>query len=93
LGDPYGIRVEVGPIDFTEYLEFTPQGKKAELLKYLLNFYLNDGLEYDIKFILRSKSIDTVPWVDQRLQLGVSLWLGRPAEEFVDVYYPYERYS
>ena len=87
------IRVEVGPIDFAEYLEFTPQGKKAELLNHLLNFYLNDGLEYDIRFILRSSSIDTVQWNDQRFQLGVSLWLGKPTEEFVDVYYPYGRYS
>jgi type VI secretion system protein ImpH len=87
------ICVEVGPLDFEEYLEFTPQGEKAELLRYLLNFYLNDSLEYDIRFILRSKTIDTVPWNDHRLQLGVSLWLGQPAEEFVEAYYPYERYS
>lgn len=87
------ICVEVGPIDFAEYLQFTPQGEKAKILKYLLDLYLNDRLEYDIKFILRSESIDTVPWDDDRLQLGVSFWLGKPADEFVDVYYTYERYT
>lgn len=87
------ICVEVGPMDFAEYLKFTPLGEKAKLLKYLLNLYLNDGLEYDIKFILRSESIDTVPWDDPRLQLGVSLWLGTPPQEFVDVYFTYERYT
>lgn len=86
------ICVDVGPIDFAEYLKFTPRGEKARILKYLLSLYLNDGLEYDVKFIVRSESIDTVPWDDNRLQLGVSFWLGKPADEFVDVYYTYERY-
>ncbi len=87
------ICIEIGPIDFEEYMEFTPEGKKASLLKDLLILYLNDGLEYDVKFILKSETIDTVPWNDRRLKLGLTLWLGRPKQKNVEIYYPYERYN
>jgi len=86
------ICIEIGPIDFEHYLKFTPESKNAALLKDLLNLYINDGLEYDVKFVLRSKSMGTVTWNDRRLRLGLSLWLGRPEHEFVEVYYTYERF-
>jgi len=86
------ICVEVGPITFEEYLEFTPESEKAGLLRDLINLYVHDGLEYDIKFILRSESMGTIPWNDRRLRLGLSLWMGTPKEETVDVYYTYERF-
>jgi len=86
------ICVEVGPIDFDEYLEFTPEGQDAALLRELLSLYISDGLEYDVKFILKSESIGTVPWNDRRLKLGLSLWLGRPQQGNIEVYYTYERY-
>jgi predicted component of type VI protein secretion system len=55
--------------------------------------YLNDGLEYDVRFILKSDSIGHVSWSDRRLKLGVSFWMGRPQSGTVDVYYTYERFS
>ena len=87
------IRVEIGPLDFDEYLDFTPATENAACLRGLLHLYLHDGLEYDIKFIIRSASIGRIPWNDRRIGLGVSLWLGRPSQETVDVDYPYERFS
>jgi len=86
------ICVEVGPIDFDEYLQFTPEGQDAALLRELLSLYISDGLEYDVKFILKSESVGTVPWNDRRLRLGLSLWLGKPQQENIEVYYTYERY-
>ena len=85
--------VVIGPIDFEEYLELTPEGEKAALIRDLIGLYVHDGLEYDIKFILRSKSIGGIPWNDRRLQLGVSLWMGTPKQESVEVYYTYERFN
>jgi type VI secretion system protein ImpH len=86
------ISLEVGPIEFDEYLAFTPESPQALLLKSLLNLYLPDGLEYDVKFIIRSKSIGLVPWNDHRLKLGLSIWVGKPRAEFVGVSYTYERF-
>jgi type VI secretion system protein ImpH len=86
------ICVEVGPISFEEYLEFTPEGKKSALLRELINLYVHDGLEYDIKFVLRSETMGAIPWSDRRLRLGLSLWMGKPKQETVEVYYSYERF-
>ena len=86
------ICVEVGPISFEEYLEFTPEGNKSDLLRELINLYVHDGLEYDIRCVLRTETMGTIPWSDRRLRLGVSLWMGKPKEETVEVYYPYERF-
>ena len=86
------IRVEIGPMPFADYLDFTPEGKKAALLRELLQLYLNDGLEFDVTLIIASETIVTKPWKDKRIKLGTSMWLGRPREEFVDVPYSYEKY-
>ena len=85
------ILIEIGPIDFDEYLSFVPGNRKAVLLKLLLGLYLNDGLEYDIKFLIKSDTVGKVGWQDKRIQLGISLWLGRPPQECVEVNYSYER--
>ncbi len=86
------IRVEIGPMPFVDYLDFTPEGKKAALLRELLQLYLNDGLEFDVTLIIASESIITKPWKDKRIKLGTSMWLGRPREEFVEVKYRHEKY-
>jgi type VI secretion system protein ImpH len=92
--DWYGrIRVEIGPLNFDEYLDFTPDTENAALLNDLLQLYLHDGLEYDIKFRIRSDTIGRIPWNDRRLGLGVSMWLGRPGQEIIEIDYPYERFS
>lgn len=83
----------IGPLDYEEYLEFLPRGEKAQLLRKLLNLYLSDGLEYDIKFIIKSESIGKVSWNDTRVQLGLSFWMGKPKEELVEVYFKYEKFA
>jgi len=86
------ICVEIGPMPFVDYLDFVPHAKQALLLRELLDLYLHDGLEYDVKIIIESESIVSVAWNDKRLKLGTSLWLGRPKTETVSVYYKYEQY-
>jgi predicted component of type VI protein secretion system len=87
------ICVEVGPIDFEKYLDFTPETENASLLRELLDLYVHDGLEYDVNFIIRSNSMGDLPWSDRRLRLGLSFWLGKPKQEFMDVYYTFERFT
>jgi len=87
------ICIVIGPISFKEYLTFTPLSLNAQKLKELLDLYLNDGLEYDIKIIVRSDTITTINWNDSRLKLGSSLWLGKPHSETSSVYYTYENYT
>jgi type VI secretion system protein ImpH len=83
--------LDIGPMDFTDYLEFTPGSQKLTLLRDLLDIYLNDGLEYDMRFIIRSSTIQRLPLADRRQKLGLSCWIGKPRDEFVEVYYKAER--
>ena len=86
------ICIEIGPISFNQYLTFTPNSENAEKLKELLDVYLNDGLEYDVKISIKSDTITDIDWKDDRLKLGSSLWLGKPNDKSSSVYYTYEDY-
>ena len=84
------ICIDIGPISFENYLGFLPGKEKSIKLIELLKIYLNDGLEFDFNFKILSDTIVTVSWNDDRLKLGTSLWLGKPGQEFINVYLPYE---
>jgi type VI secretion system protein ImpH len=84
------IAVEIGPIDFEDYLSFLPGTENTNELIELLNIYLNDGLEFNFEFIIKSETIISIAWNDQRLKLGSSLWLGTPQGEHVKVSLPFE---
>ena len=86
------ICIEIGPMEFDDYLQFTPGSDKANLLNELLKLYLNDGLEYDIKFLINTASIKIIPWNDSRLKLGSTIWLGKPKQKVFDFYYKYEKF-
>lgn len=85
------ICVEIGPISFKDYLDFLPGKEQSKKLTELLDIYLNDGLEYDFAFKIKSDSIVSISWDDDRLKLGSTLWLGKPEQEIVNVYMPYEQ--
>ena len=84
------ICIEIGPVSFMEYLDFLPGKLHSKKLTDLLNMYLNDGLEYDFTFEIKSDTIVSILWNDERLKLGTTLWLGKPESEFINVYMPYE---
>jgi type VI secretion system protein ImpH len=87
------IRLDIGPVDFPEYLNFLPGTQKAYTLKEILRMYLSDGLEYDIQFLIRSETIESVAWNDDRLRLGSTIWLGTPKTEYTTVKINYEEYN
>jgi type VI secretion system protein ImpH len=84
------ISIEIGPISFDDYLGFLPGEDQSNKLRELLDLYLNDALEYDFNYKIRSDTIVSISWDDARLKLGSTLWLGKPQQEFVNVYMPYE---
>jgi len=85
------ICVEIGPIEVEDYLEFTPPGIHTRLFKSLMDLYLNDGLEYDIKLIILTAGMAKIPWHDPRIKLGQTMWLGRPGSDTVTAYFKYEQ--
>lgn len=86
------IRIQIGPLDYNDYLKFLPGETYAALLKELIDLYLNDALEYDVQFLIESEEIETVPWKNDKVRLGQSMWLGKPKREVVDRHYPYEKF-
>jgi type VI secretion system protein ImpH len=87
------ICLEIGPISFEDYLNFLPGTLNEKKLSELLKLYLNDGLEYDIKFKVKADTITSVSWNDDRLKLGSSFWLGKPKQEDINVYLKNEEFT
>jgi type VI secretion system protein ImpH len=84
------ICIEIGPVTFEEYLNFLPGTVQAKRLIELLKLYLNDGLEFDFEFRIKSDTIANISWDDERLKLGSTLWMGRPDLDEIKVYLYYE---
>ena len=81
----------MGPIKFDDYLNFLPDEKKTSLLKEIIEIYINDNIEYDVEFLVETDQMKFNPLKDKRLKLGQSIWLGKPPESVVKVYYSYEK--
>jgi len=90
LDSMHRICLTIGPISFDEYLEFSTEGAKRELLNKLLPLYLCDNIEYDINFVIDTKNIRKLTCGDSKLKLGRNMWLGKPATETISVYRQYE---
>lgn len=86
------IRILIGPMDFDDYLKFLPDGVYARMLKEIIDLYLNDALEYDVRFLIRSENIDRTPWKNKQIRLGQSIWIGRPKSKVVKKEYSYEKF-
>lgn len=84
------ICIEIGTVTFEEYLDFLPGTVQSKRLIELLKLYLNDGLEFDFEFKIKSDTITNVSWNDDRLKLGSTLWMGNPGLEEIKVYINYE---
>ena len=84
------ICIEIGMVTFEEYLNFLPGTIQSNRLIELLKLYLNDGLEFDFEFKIKSETIVNVSWNDDRLKLGSTLWMGKPGLEEIKVYIKYE---
>ncbi len=87
------ICIEIGPVSFEDYLNFLPHTENSKRLNELLSLYLNDGLEYDIKFKIQADTIESISWNDERLKLGTTFWLGKPSIEEFDVNIPNEEFN
>jgi type VI secretion system protein ImpH len=84
------ICLTIGPISFDEYMEFSTEGAKRELLNKLLPLYLSDNIEYDVNFIIDTKDIRKLTCGDSKLKLGRNMWLGKPTSQTVSIYKQFE---
>lgn len=52
-----GIRVRVGPLTLSQYLDFLPEGTAFKPLKALIRFFTNDELTFDVQLILKRQEV------------------------------------
>ena len=84
------ICIKIGPVTFEEYLNFLPGTWNSKCLVELLKIYLNDGLEFDFEFEVKTDTVVMISWDDKRLKLGSTLWLGKPEKKDINVHLEYE---
>ena len=58
-----GIRIRVGPLTLTQYLDFLPEGTAFKPLKSLIRFFTNDELTYEVQLVLKRQDVP-------RLEMG-----------------------
>lgn len=73
-------RLQLGPMDVEQYLDFLPGGEKAAVLRRLIRLYVPDYLDYDLKLTIRSENLPTTQLGEQGAQLGFTTSLGAPTE-------------
>jgi type VI secretion system protein ImpH len=47
------VRIRLGPLSLSEYLDFLPTGTAWEPLRSLVRFYFNDQLDFEVQLVLR----------------------------------------
>jgi type VI secretion system protein ImpH len=78
------VRVKLGPLTRAEYMSFLPREESQAYrdLKALLKFWANDGLDFEVKLILRGKE---TPGFDLdgsgELLLGWTTWINNRSME------------
>ncbi len=73
-------RVVLGPLSFAEYKVYLPGRPAAHLLGYLVRLYAPDYLDYDVELHLDTSGIPPVKLGSGEVQVGMTIWLGKPAE-------------
>ncbi|MEM1436262.1 MAG: type VI secretion system baseplate subunit TssG [Pseudomonadota bacterium] len=69
------IRIHCGPLDFSQFTAFLPEGASLAQLKDLVRLYLGDELAWDCQLALKAPEVPSVR-LGQFGQLGWSSWLG-----------------
>lgn len=74
-------RVCVGPLDFSVFRTYLPDGSEHRPLRDLVRFSLRDQLEFDLSLTLEKEEIPSLDLgADNPCRLGWSSWLGQHPE-------------
>jgi type VI secretion system protein ImpH len=52
-----GFRVVIGPLDYADYLSFTPDGPRTRELFSLIRLFVGPGLDFDVQIVLKKEQI------------------------------------
>lgn len=82
-------RVVLGPLTFAAYREFLPGKPTAKRFDYLVRLYAPDYLDYDVELQLDTSDIPPVQLGAGDVQLGMTAWLGKPADDITVLHVTY----
>ncbi len=82
-------RVVLGPITFAQYQAYLPGEPGAQLVAYLVRLYVPDYLDYDVELHLDTSDIPSVQLGNKAIQIGLTSWLGKPAEPITKLHVTY----
>ncbi|MBT8341748.1 MAG: type VI secretion system baseplate subunit TssG [Desulfatitalea sp.] len=69
-------RIQIGPVNQADFLNFTPGGPGYQTLTALTELYINEPLAYEVELILAERQAKTASLGDpMRSALGVTTWV------------------
>lgn len=83
-------RIVVGPLTFEAYQAYLPGKPGARLLAYLVRLYTPDYLDYDVELQLDTSGIPPIRLGDKSVQVGLTTWLGKPADPITSLRLKYD---
>lgn len=72
--------IEIGPLDFSQSVIFSPGNHGFEYLTTLIQQYFDRPFDYDLEIVIKSETIPK-PELSSNLQLGRNIWLGKRRQE------------
>ena len=75
-------RVALGPVDLGQFESCLPGGDGAQRIGSIVDRYVTDFLDYDVRLDLRSADVPPMILGERRRNLGLNTWLRRPKSEF-----------
>jgi len=72
-----GFRVDIGPVNYDEYLRYLPEGDMAEPAKAMVRFAAGIEYEYDLKVILKKEEVPPLG-LGLGYRMGQTTWLVQP---------------
>jgi type VI secretion system protein ImpH len=76
-------RIVLGPLGVADYEAFRPGGRRAALLRAVVDLYLQDALAYDVELRLDTSELAPVALGDDRSRLGSTARLGHAPDTIV----------
>lgn len=68
--------IAVGPVDFSDYVDFMPDRDNMTQLNELVDLFNSDGLDYEVTVILRGEQVPALQLGNPLHRLGYSSWMG-----------------
>lgn len=75
-------RIVLGPLDLNQFESCLPGGGRAIQIQSVVDHFVTDFLDYDVKLRLISQEVPTMVLGDPKRKLGLNTWLRQPTSKY-----------